>query len=160
MTGEVLIRPGTEADMPAILDLWVEAWTKAMPDVDFAARREWLLERQASLVAEGARLTLAERAGRIAGFTLVNPSSGYLDQIAVSPGHWGAGVARALLDHARGISPLGLGLHVNQQNPRAIRFYEREGFVRIGEGVNPRSGLPIFFYQWTPSGAGAASSPN
>jgi putative acetyltransferase len=154
------LRPGTDADMPAILDLWVEAWAKAMPEIDFSARREWLRERQASMIAEGAALTLAMHDGEIAGFTLVNPMSGYLDQVAVSPRHWGAGVARALLDHAREISPSGLGLHVNQQNNRAIRFYEREGFVRTGEGVNPRSGLPIFFYQWTPSGAGAASSPN
>ena len=68
----------------------------------------------------------------------------------MAPDAWGSGLARALLDEARRISPAGLGLHVNQNNPRAVRFYEREGFVRVGEGLNPRSGLPIWEYRWTP----------
>jgi putative acetyltransferase len=134
-----------------------------MPEIDFVGRRDWLRDRQAALVSEGAVVTLAELGGLL-GYSLVNPGAGYLDQIAVSPAHWGKGIARALLDEARRISPSRLGLHVNQSNERAIRFYEREGFVRTGEGVNPRSGLPIFFYQWTPSRAdapaGPSSSPN
>ncbi len=149
MVQPITLRPGTEADMPAILDLWVAAWTAAMPEIDFEARRAWLQERQTTLVAEGAVVALAEQAGALAGYVLVNPTTAYLDQIAVRPGQWGTGIARALLDEARRLSPTRLGLHVNQQNQRAIRFYEREGFRHSGEGINPRSGLPIYFYEWS-----------
>lgn len=48
----------------------------------------------------------------------------------------GAGTAKALLDalteHARGANILQLELTVSVENPRAQRFYEREGFVETG----------------------------
>ncbi|MBS7540199.1 GNAT family N-acetyltransferase [Ancylobacter lacus] len=84
----------------------------------------------------------------LAGFVVVSPATGYLDQLVVGPRWFGAGVAAALLAEARRLSPHRLELHVNQDNPRAVRFYEREGFVRTGEGTNPRSGLPIWRYEW------------
>lgn len=52
-----------------------------------------------------------------------------LDQIEVAPEHWGSGVALALLNEAKRISPNGLNLLVNKDNARAIRFYEKHGFV-------------------------------
>ena len=156
----ITLRPGTDADAPAILDIWVEAWTRTMPQIDFEARRPWKAERLASMMAEGAALTLALRDGRIIGGTLVNVAARCLDQLVVAPAEWGDGVAGALMRHAKELCPSGLSLTVNTANPRAIRFYEREGFRRTGETTNPNSGLPVFIYQWTPSGAGAASSPN
>jgi putative acetyltransferase len=158
------LRPGTEADLPAILDLWVEAWTATMPELDFASRRDWLAMRQRSMVAEGAVIIVAFNGDRMVGYALVNPDNAYLDQIAVAPDARGSGVALQVLEAARKFSPGQLTLHVNQKNARAIRFYEREGFVRSGEGINPNSGLPIFFYSWRPAGMAAAtgtpSSPN
>ena len=35
--------------------------------------------------------------------------------------------------------PAGVTLKVNADNNRAIRFYERNGFVHTGEDVNPGS---------------------
>jgi putative acetyltransferase len=158
--GPLILRAGTEAYTTALLDIWVEAWTRAMPEIDFEARRPWKAERLHSMMAEGAALTLALRDDRIIGGALVNIETRCLDQLVVAPAEWGDGVGSALVDHAKALCPAGLTLAVNKANPRAIRFYEREGFVKTGEGVNPNSGLPILVYQWTPSAAGAASSPN
>ena len=94
------------------------------------------------------RIRVAEDNGRIAGFVVIDPGSGYLDQIAVAPDLWGTGVAKRLLDEAKRISPAHVALEVNQENARAIRFYERAGFVRAGEGVNPLSGRPTWRYSW------------
>ena len=33
---------------------------------------------------------------------------------------------------------------------RAVRFYEREGFTRTGEGVNKHSGAATYLYEWKP----------
>lgn len=147
----ITLRHGTDADMPAILDLWVAAWTATMPEVDFASRRDWLTERQRSMVSEGAIVLLAFQSEAMAGYALVNPHTSYLDQIAVAPESQGSGIALKMLNAARTLSPAKLSLHVNQSNTRAIRFYEREGFVKSGDGVNPRSGLPIYFYSWIAS---------
>lgn len=149
MTAAVRLRPATEADADAILDLWTRGWSQVLPAIDFAARRPWMRERLREHVADGALVTVAlAQDGAVMGFSVVNPGTGYLDQIGVEPAAWGTGAARALLDHAKQVAPAGLSLHVNVDNPRAVRFYEREGFRRVGEGVNPRSGLPIWHCRW------------
>ena len=61
-----------------------------------------------------------------------------------------AGAAVRLMDHAKAQAPGVIRLEVNVANPRAIHFYEREGFVRVGESVSPSSGLPIYSYEWRP----------
>ena len=72
----------------------------------------------------------------------------------VKEDHWGSGAAQALLDaltdEARGRGALQLELSVAASNPRAIRFYERNGYVRYG--TQPRAilmdgqGQDDFFY--------------
>jgi len=146
---QVRLRPYAPADTAPLLDLWTAGWALVLPSVDFAARRPWMEARLQEHLAEGAAIVVAvDPQDRPSGFVVVNPGTGYLDQIAVAPEARGSGLARLLLDHAKAISPTGLSLHVNVDNPRAVRFYEREDFRRVGEGTNPRSGLPIYHYRW------------
>jgi putative acetyltransferase len=72
----------------------------------------------------------------------------YLDQIVVAPEHWGTPVALMLLEEAKRMSPRGLDLLVNKDNFRAIRFYEKHGFVYAGEDKNPVSGKPVNKMAW------------
>jgi putative acetyltransferase len=53
-----------------------------------------------------------------------------------------------LVDEAKRRSPAGIRLLVNTDNARAIRFYERNGFVQAGEDVNPTSGRPVLRMEW------------
>jgi putative acetyltransferase len=62
-----------------------------------------------------------------------------------------------LLDEAKRISPGGLELLVNTDNARAIRFYEKHGFVYAGEDKNPVSGKPVNRMAWRPHEAAATS---
>jgi putative acetyltransferase len=39
---------------------------------------------------------------------------------------------------------------VNEDNARAIRFYERNGFTHAGKDVNPTSGRPVLKMVWRP----------
>lgn len=84
------------------------------------------------------------------GFVTVDRRTGYLDQIVVAPEAWGSEVGALLIAQARRLSPQGLELHVNQDNTRAIRFYEKQGFTITGQDVNPRSGAPIHKMSWRP----------
>jgi putative acetyltransferase len=68
--------------------------------------------------------------------------------LVVAPEHWGSDVAPALLDEAKRLSPKGITLLVNKDNFRAIRFYEKHGFVYGGEDKNPVSGLPVNRMVW------------
>lgn len=121
-----------------------------MPAIDFEARRAWFVGRMVGLRDSGATILCAFDAsdGRMAGFiTLEN--GGHIDQFAVAVHAWGTGAAVALLNEIKRMSAGGaLTLDVNQDNKRAVRFYEREGFRRVGEGRNAASGAATWRYQW------------
>jgi putative acetyltransferase len=88
----------------------------------------------------GADLWLAvDMDDRALGFALV--ADGHMHALFVDPAHHGAGVGRALV--ARGIaeSPA-LTTDVNEQNPGALAFYRRLGFVVTGRSETDDDGRP------------------
>ncbi len=147
----IVCRPRADRDLAVLAVLWVRAWQQAMPNIDFEARRDWFRDHLARLEANGFKTICAEdRSGQILGFAALNPQTHILDQLAVAPEAWGGGIAAHLLAEARRISPSQIILDVNCDNARAIRFYEREKFKRIGDGVNALSGLKTWRMRWLP----------
>jgi putative acetyltransferase len=144
------LRRYAPADEDAAIELWRRTWQQAYPQIDFGARLDWWRRRWREELVPAATITLAETDGRMVGFVTVDPRTFDLDQIVVAPEAWGMGVATALLAEAQRISPAGLDLHVNTDNARAIRFYEKHGFVIAGEALNWRSGAPVHRMSWRP----------
>jgi putative acetyltransferase len=144
------LRPYQAADEETAIELWRRTWQIAYPRLDFAARLDWWRQRWRNELAPTAMITIAESAGQLVGFVTVDPRTRYLDQIVVAPEAWGSKIAGALLTEAKRLSPTGLDLAVNADNGRAIRFYEKQGFVISGTDVNPRSGAPIYKMAWRP----------
>lgn len=144
--------------MPALSALWVESWQEAMPEIDFEARRGWICHRIGTLLGEGALVEIATSVpgegndagagAEILGFITVDPRTGYIDQLVVDPDHWGEGIAVALIEAARRHAPYHLSLDVNEENGRAVRFYEKAGFTVTSHGVNPVSGRPTLRMDW------------
>jgi putative acetyltransferase len=147
---DVIVRPMRAEDLAQTLDMWVAAWQVAYPTIDFKARRGWTADRIAELERSGSRSFVAERNDRIVGALVVNPDTGYLDQLVVATECQGRGIAAILLAEARRVTRGGLDLHVNQDNARAIAFYQKHDFQTVGEDVNPRSGAPIYRMSWRP----------
>ena len=141
------LRPYRAADEDAAIALWLETWRQTYPSIDFAARVPWWRERWRNELVPNAAIIVAEQAGALAGFVTID-ASGYLDQLVVAPNHWGSELASRLVDEAKRRSPAGITLLVNKDNARAIRFYERNGFVHAGEDVNPTSGKPVLKMAW------------
>ena len=137
-------------DEAGAIALWLRTWQAAYPQIDFAARLGWWRKRWCNELVPGSEIVVAEIGGTIAGFVTVDPRTLYLDQIAVAPEHWGTGVAAALIEAARQLSPSGLELDVNTDNTRAIGFYQKCGFSIRGAGVNPISGTPVHHMSWRP----------
>ena len=147
------LRDSTEADLTALIDLWVEAWSGMGLGVDFDARRAWLAGHLRALRAGGAEIVVGlDPNGVPAGFAAIDGRSGYLDQLCVTPAERGSGLATALIDEAKRRSPGVIELDVNEMNPRARRFYEREGFSVVDRGFNPQSGLPTLKMRWRETG--------
>ncbi len=153
------IRPCRAADRDALADLWVEAWNATLPQIDFAARRPWIvgLLGQPALVAAVAAVPVAAVAGptggeRPVGFITLERQGSHIEQLAVLPACHGRGVAGGLCAWAMALSPGFLTLAVNQDNPRAVRFYQRLGFRIEAEGVNPGGRLKIWTMRWRRDG--------
>jgi putative acetyltransferase len=144
------LRPYQAADEDSAIELWRRTWQIAYPRLDFTARVDWWRARWRNELVATASIVVAELSGRLVGFVTVDPTTGYLDQIVVAPEAWGSALAGALLAEAKRLSPAGLDLAVNADNARAIRFYEKQGFVVTGGDVNPRSGAPINKMAWRP----------
>jgi len=142
------LRPYTAADEDAAIELWRRTWSKHYPHLDFNARVPWWRERWRKELVPVAQIVLAERGDALIGLVTVDPKTMYLDQIVVGPEYWGSEVALILLDEAKRLSPKGLDLLVNKDNFRAIRFYEKHGFIYAGEDKNPVSGIAVNRMAW------------
>lgn len=149
MSASYSLRPYRAEDEDAAIELWRLTWQQAYPSIDFAARVAWWRERWRSQLVPNAAIVVAEQANALTGFVTID-GNGYLDQLVVGPEHWGSPLATSLVDEARRLSPAGITLLVNKDNARAIRFYERNGFVHAGEDVNPTSGRRVLKMQWIP----------
>ena len=147
MAGTFHLRPYRPDDEDAAIALWLRTWQQAYPAIDFAARVPWWRERWRSELVPKAAIIVAEQDGVPVGFVTID-ASGYLDQLVVAPDRWGSELATALVDEAKRRSPDRITLLVNKDNARAIRFYERNGFVHAGEDVNPTSGRPVLKMMW------------
>ena len=144
------LRPYATADEDATIELWRRTWQQHYPHLDFMARVPWWRERWRNELVPTAMVMVAERQGAVVGFVTVDPKTRYLDQLVVAPEAWGSDVAQVLMAEARRLSPAGLDLKVNADNVRAIRFYEKQGFVVTGNDVNPISKAPILKMSWLP----------
>jgi|SRR5271168_4588010 len=147
MTPSFTLRPYRPDDEDALIELWLTTWREAYPSIDFAARVPWWRERWRNELVPNAEVVVAELAGAPVGFVTID-RQGYLDQLVVAPDRWGSKLGEVLLDEAKRRSPDSITLLVNDDNARAIRFYERNGFVQGGRDVNPTSGRPVLKMMW------------
>lgn len=152
---DVVCRPATPADLPAIAEIRVRSWQDAyrgtvpqdyLDRLDPAAE----LERRRGRPLDGQHV--AELAGRPVGWLAVGPyrpdegedlpgpSCGEIGAIYLLPEVVGRGVGRQLLAYGMGeLRRLGLSpvlLWVLVANPQARRFYEKAGFQADGTVVD------------------------
>jgi len=142
----VLVRPARPEDAAEIADVHVLTWQTAYEHVFGAERLAGIGERRRAQWAEwppgsrpGRQVFVAEEGGRIVGFISLGdsrdePGKGELFAIYVLPEAWGSGAGPALMTTA--LEALGgyssASLWVLEDNPRARRFYEREGWILDG----------------------------
>ena len=152
---EPLVRAATVEDAPAIAEVHVASWRGAYADIlgpeklaelDVEERTAMWRERIPLVGAEGFRTWVAERDGRVVGFSFTRPTEdddlnpleiAELVALYLHPDHFGSGVGGPLLAKAiAGIRSQGFlqaTLWVLEDNARAIHFYRREGWRPDGK---------------------------
>lgn len=133
-----------------VSDLWIAGGRHGMSSFAGQDGRDWLFLHLENLHRAGAQTTCAfnSRTGGLAGFVTIDPVSGRLDQIAVAQSARGSGVATMLLNDAKRLSPGSIEIDVTEENPRAIRFCEREGFRKTGLGAPAANGARMWKMRW------------
>jgi len=141
------IRRASVADAADIADVHVRTWqaaytqvfgTERLAGLDVAARAT----RWARVIGDGEAVYVADDDGRIVAFVAVGPAVdedgrvGELYAIYALPEAWGSGAGRSLIRAGvQALHDAGYGeaiLWVLEDNPRARRFYEREGWELDG----------------------------
>jgi ribosomal protein S18 acetylase RimI-like enzyme len=137
MTASVVLRPARADDAETIAEIWRQGWRDGhlghvpqelvdiRTEASFATRS---LERIPDA-------TVATVDGAVVGFIMVVDDE--VEQIYVSPAHFGKGVAGALMTEAESqVAASGhdvAWLAVAIGNTRARAFYEKTGWVNVGD---------------------------
>jgi len=146
MTWTIRTATVTDADEWAavLVGSWQEAYTPLLPEgfftPEYAESRRKVWRRMLQEPPPGAVFRVCIRDGKIVGIAMAGAGSGaegedvprerQLSLLYVLESEYGTGLARALLDAVLGDDPA--MLWVAERNPRAIRFYERNGFTLDG----------------------------
>ena len=139
-----IIRPATEADLPAILAIYNDAVAKTTAiwndqPVDLANRRAWFIAR----TAQGFPVLAAEEDALVVGygsFGDFRPFEGYRftveHSVYVAEGVRRRGIASALLaaleERAREMGKHVMVGGIAADNQASLRLHERNGFVETG----------------------------
>jgi putative acetyltransferase len=126
-----------------IAHFWVAAWQALMPDIDFEARRFWILAHLRQMRSD-------QQVGRACfendlpiGFYTLFQDTGLIEQICVAPDAKGQGIGALLMTDAGNHTLCGLNVVVNVDNRAARRFYAKLGFEEVSQSFNPVSFRPV-----------------
>lgn len=151
----IVYRDATPADGPAITEMarvvWLATFGHSAPAADIALYLEQAFGANGTLIRDLADARFAYRVAseedRIVGYAKVGPTifsdevsvdgAVQLHQLYVDAAHHGAGIAAELMRWtialARSRGATRLLLTVWDENPRARRFYEKNGFVHVAD---------------------------
>ncbi|WP_150291913.1 acetyltransferase [Sphingobium estronivorans] len=132
------IRPARAADGARLLDIWRKA-VDATHDFLTAADRAAIDAEVAAVLPQKPAWLATDPDDRAIGFMLIDGT--HMDALFIDPAWHGQGVGRRLVEHALSLHQT-LTTDVNEQNGRAIAFYEAMRFTRTGRSDRDGQGRP------------------
>ena len=139
----MMIRKLQDADIDRVADIWLDANLKAH---SFISPQYWKgnFETVKKMLPQ-AEVYVYENDREIWGFIGLNGV--YIEGIFVSGEMQSRGIGKRLLDFVK-TKKTELRLNVYQKNMRAIRFYQREGFKILREGMDEATGEKDYEMTW------------
>lgn len=136
------VRPYLEADRPFLRTLFLASRRANWHWLDGAA---WQLE-DFDRITLGERVMVASREGSRVGFAAVLPNDNFLHSLFVDPAWQGRGIGTELLQAVQaGFTSTGK-LKCMSANCRALAFYQRHGWQRIGSGEGDQGPYLLLHY--------------
>lgn len=139
-----MIRPATEQDIDAMIDIWLQASRLAHSFIPYTF---WLdrVDDMRSIYLPGAESYVCVDGDEVLGF--LSLADDHLAALFVLPSAQGRGHGSRLLTCAKG-KRQALSLNVYSQNRGAVAFYERAGFQTVELRTDVHSGLPEQVMMW------------
>ena len=139
----MMIRKLQDADIDRVADIWLDANLKAH---SFISPQYWKSNFDpVKEMLPRAEVYVYENGREIWGFIGLNGE--YIEGIFVSGEMQSRGIGKRLLDFVK-TKKTELRLNVYQKNMRAIRFYQREGFKILREGMDEATGEKDYEMTW------------
>ncbi len=138
-----MIRKAHLADLPSVLDIWLQTNLEVH---SFISPHYWQNNVDyMKQVLPQAEVFVYEDKNKIMGF--VGLEKDYIAGIFVSKEFRSQGIGKQILDFLKSTHPT-LSLSVYAKNQKAIRFYQRESFRIIDEGMDKENQEAEFRMQW------------
>lgn len=138
-----MIRRAHLADLPSVLDIWLQTNLEVH---SFISPHYWQNNVDyMKQVLPQAEVFVYEDKNKIMGF--VGLEKDYIAGIFVSKKFRSQGIGKQILDFLKSTHPT-LSLSVYAKNQKAIRFYQRESFRIIDEGMDKENQEAEFRMQW------------
>lgn len=122
------VKPVTKANYEELIEIWessVRATHHFLPEENIVELKPVILAHYFDAV----ELWCVTKHSEIAGF--IGVADAKVEMLFVNPKYFGLGIGSQLMDYA--VNNLDASkVDVNEQNPKAIEFYEKVGFKKVG----------------------------
>jgi len=149
MPENIFIRDYRPEDFDVLTILWRIAREKSLPEFQRAKGHFFYEDRDyfRDHVLKENQVWVVEMDGQPVAFIAMKNE--FIDHLYVHPDYQNRGIGKALLEHARWISPEHLWLYTLQVNLNARVFYEKNGFTAEKFGISPSpEDEPDVQYHW------------
>ena len=138
-----MIRKLQKSDIDRVAEIWLDTNLKAH---DFISEQYWLGNfDMVKKMFPQAEVYVYESDGKVQGFLGLDCE--YIEGIFVCDEMQSRGIGKALLGYVKSRKSE-LRLNVYRKNTRAIRFYQREGFSIMSEGLDEAVGEKDYLMVW------------
>jgi putative acetyltransferase len=131
-------RLSTKDDLPRIMDIWRRA-VDATHDFLAPDDRDAIQAELVTFFPQISLLLAVDDNDTPLGFMFLH--DGHMEALFIDPDQHGKGIGKALIQRAVAEHPA-LTTDVNEQNHKAIGFYEHQGFERTGRSTHDGQGRP------------------
>lgn len=143
-----LLRPALPDDAADVARLLIEVRRAFVPYAPLAHADDEVRSRVAERLVPAGGVTIAHEGDAVAGMIAVVAGDravpSWIEQMAVEPALVGRGIGTALLGHVLATLPHPVRLYTFQENAKARRFDERNGFqaIAFSEGAGNEERCP------------------
>ena len=133
------IRLSRADDVPRLFEIWQSAVSATHGFLSAADNAEIATIVREQYLPNAPLWVAVDHDDRPLGFMGMTGET--MDSLFIDPAHFGRGIGRAMIEHARSIAPA-LSVDVNEQNESAVAFYRHVGFRDVGRSPTDDSGRP------------------